>query len=65
MVAKQERDKVSKNVFYVVYGGGKRDERPKCWRCLFQECVRWQGGDTEYPLAGLPIKLVLRVTHFR
>ena len=23
-----------------------------------------QGGDTEYPLAGLPIKLVLGATHF-
>ena len=27
--------------------------------------VRWQGGDTEYPLAGLRIKLVLGATHFR
>ena len=25
-------------------------------------CVRWQGGDTEYPLAGLPILLVLTIT---
>ena len=26
--------------------------------------VRWLGGDTEYPLAGLPNKLVLGATHF-
>ena len=26
--------------------------------------VRWQGGDTEYLLADLPIKVVLGATHF-
>ena len=32
---------------------------------LQQEVVWWLGGDTEYPLAALPIKHVLGVTHFR
>ena len=26
--------------------------------------VSWLGGDTEYPLVGLPIKLVISATHF-
>ena len=30
-----------------------------------RHAVRWQGGDAEYPLAGLLIKLVLGATHFR
>ena len=38
------------------------------WRwgrcCYLLVAVRWQGGDTEYPLADLPIKLVLGVAHF-
>ena len=34
-------------------------DRLNGWNSTLQAAVRWQGGDTEYPLAGLPISLVL------
>ena len=33
------------------------------WATVTVCCVRWLGGDAEYPLGGLPITLVLCVTH--
>ena len=32
--------------------------RYQYWEYVWDISVRWQGGDTEYPLAGLPISLV-------